>query len=121
MAVRAPLGEAAVQAPREDAGLAQDVQGLGCEHAERSATVGDHLAVAGDLGEATLQLLERDGDRPGEVARLVLLNGSDIDHDRILPPDPVEQLLSTDRLELVAPGEVITRDAGGLAPSGARP
>jgi hypothetical protein len=48
------------------------------EDAVGTPAVGDHRTVPGQLGQAALQLCQRDGQRPRKVAGLILLPGPDI-------------------------------------------
>src|SRR5215218_3031930 len=77
--------------------------------AERAAAVRHDLSVAGQLGEAVLELLERDRARAADVARLELLRRADVDEHDLAGPEPGDQLVAPDRLDVLA--EVVARGA----------
>src|SRR5205807_3156224 len=68
-----PLGPTLLKTPRVAAAGAQTAHGLVRERAQRAAAVRDDLAIGRQLGQPTLQLLERDRPRALDVTRLELL------------------------------------------------
>src|SRR5256885_13897672 len=77
-----PLGPAVLQAPRGSPGRLEAADGVVGVGAERAAAVGHDLAIGGQLGEALLELVDRDRAGPVDVAGLELLGGADVDeHD----------------------------------------
>src|SRR3954453_23412665 len=71
-----PLRPAFLQASRRAARRLQVADGVVGVGAERAAAVGHDLAVGRQLGEALLELLDRDRARAVDVAGLVLLGGA---------------------------------------------
>lgn len=65
--------------------------------AERSAAVGDDLAVGGQLGEPVLQLLDRDRQGALDAPGFVLLRGAHVDEHDVAVAQPREQLVGADR------------------------
>ena len=60
--------------------------------AERAAAVGDDLAVGRQLGEAPLELVERDRSRAFDVAGGELLGGAHVDEHDVAAAEAREQL-----------------------------
>src|SRR6266480_651342 len=91
-----PFGPALVKAPRGVAGLRQLAHRLVCECAERSAAVGDDLAIAGQLREVLVELLDGDRARALDVPGLVLLLRANVDQDCVAARQPFAELLPAD-------------------------
>ena len=79
-ASEAPFEHAVLEAPGCAAVCAEDVQGVVGHDAVGATAVGDDLAVAGQLGQPRLELVQRYGHGAGEVAGPVLLHGPDVEH-----------------------------------------
>jgi hypothetical protein len=88
---------------------------------DRAAAVRDDLAVGRQLGEAVLELVERDR-APFNVAGGVLLRWAHVDEHDLAAPEPRDQLVTSDGLDVLAevvPGRSLHfRPLGdrGLAP-----
>src|SRR5882724_8570658 len=74
-----PLGPAVFQASRRPARRAKAADGVVRVGAERAAAVGDDLTIGRQLGQALLELLDRDRARALDVPGLELLGGADVD------------------------------------------
>src|SRR5712692_5562126 len=68
----APLGKARGKSPNLEPLALQQLGGLIRVHAVRAAAIGDDLAVTRYLGQASLQVGDRNGARAGDVALAVL-------------------------------------------------
>src|SRR4051812_11219369 len=97
-----PLGPAVFQAPRRPARRAQAADGVVGVGAERAAAVGHDLMIGRQLGEALLELFDRDRSGTLDVAGLELLGGADVDEDDVAATQPLDQLVATDRIDVVA-------------------
>ena len=99
-----PLGPALLEPAGGQAGGLEAVNGLVSHHAERAATVGDDLAIAGELVEVPLQLGEWDGPGTLDVTGLELVGGADVDDDNVASLRVVEAVgaVETSRLDDVA-------------------
>src|SRR4051812_7622206 len=84
----APLGPAVFQAPRGSPRRLEAAYGVVGVGAERAAAVGDDLAIGRQLGEALLELLDRDRARAVDVAGLELLAGADVDEHHVATAQP---------------------------------
>ena len=97
-----PLGPAVPQtAGRASRGL-QAPDRLVCEGAEGAAAVRDDFTVGRQLGEAPLELAQRDGARSLDVSGRELLGRAHVDEHDIAAAEPLDQLLAADRLDLFA-------------------
>ena len=105
---KAPLGPAVLEAARAAAGRRQAANRLVRVDAVRAAAVGDHLGVVRDLGQARLELVERDRARALDVSGGELDPRADVDDDDLAGAKALGELGAPDRLDLVA--EVV---AGG--------
>ena len=114
-----PLGPAVLEAACCAAGRAQDADGLVGVGAERTAAVGDDLALLRQLGEPPFQLVMWDRARAVDVAGGELVRRAHVDQHGVAARETLAQLVAVDRLDLLA--EVVARgalDLGELAGGG---
>src|SRR3989440_2281252 len=104
-----PFGPALLEAPRRAPGRLQAADGLVRVGAERAAAVSHDLTAGWKLGEALLELIERDRARAVDVPGGELLLRTDVDQDHVAAAEPGDELIAADRLDVVA--EVVTRCA----------
>ena len=77
--------------------------------AERAAAVRHDLTVSRQLSQPLLKLIQRDRPRTVDVAGGELLLGTHVNQDHIAAAEPRDELLATDRLDVLA--EVVARGA----------
>src|SRR5437588_11465105 len=104
-----PFGPALLEAPRRAPGRLQAADSLVRVGAERAAAVSHDLTAGRKLGEALLELIERDRARAVDVPGGELLLRTDVDQDHVAAAEPGDELIAADRLDVVA--EVVTRGA----------
>src|SRR4051794_8048143 len=95
-----PLGPAFLQASRRAARRLQVADGVVGVGAERAAAVGHDLAVGRQLGEALLELLDRDRARALDVPGRELLGRTHVDEHDVALAQPGYQLLAADGLDV---------------------
>src|SRR3990172_5709184 len=95
----APVGDAVLEADGPESVLAEQTHRLHGQDAIRPAAVGDDLLVAGQLGEALLELGERHRESARDVTGAVLFTRPYVEHRALPPPHAVEEGLAVDGLQ----------------------
>src|SRR5207247_6304565 len=88
-----PFGEPVLEADRS---ISPSPEGSNCvigEDAVRAAAVRDDLTLLRYILQPSRQLPDRDGASSGDVPRRVLGGGANVQHDHVLPTQPLEQLV----------------------------
>lgn len=89
----------------------ENVDGAQRHHAVPVATICDDVLPARDLGEASLEVGERDGNGVRKVSRAVFVKRTNIDDRYVARADPLLQLGDRDNFEPVARAPIIGNDA----------
>ena len=105
---KTPLGPAVLEAAGAAAGRSQAANRLVRVDAVGAAAVGDHLRVVRNLGQTSLELVERHRSRALDMSGSELDPRADVDDHDLAAAKPLGELGAPDRLDLLA--EVV---AGG--------
>lgn len=70
--------------------------------AERAAAIGDDLGVGRQLGEASLELVDRNRTGAFDVTCAVLVFGPDVDEHDVAVREALEQFVAADRVDVLA-------------------
>src|SRR6266542_2035530 len=106
----APLGEPVDQSPGREPARPEHLQRLGGQHAVGPPAVRHDLGLPGKLGQPLGELSQRQGDRPRDVPRPVLLGWPHVHHNDLLAADALHELLAAHRLEPIPGLDVIPDD-----------
>src|SRR5215207_990834 len=104
-----PFRPALLEAARLPTCGLETADGVVCVGAEWPAAVGHDFAVGRQLGQAMLELIDRDRARARDVAGLELLGRAHVDEHDVALAQPRGQLVASDRADVVA--EVLARGA----------
>jgi len=97
--IQPPVGQPSGEQPGGEAPRPQEPYRVRSEHAVPAAAVGDDVGTAGEFGEAGGELVVRDVDRAGDVARGVFGRRAHVEHQDLLVPQPAEELVAGHRLQ----------------------
>jgi hypothetical protein len=106
-----PFGKSILKTTRPITPLTERRDGLERQDAPRAPAICYNLSIRRMLRQPPFQLRQRYIQRPGQMALLELVLGTDIDDCRRPGSQPIQQLYTGDRLELVTGAEV------GVVPS----
>jgi len=113
-AVGSPIGEAVLEARGLESVGAEPLDGLDREQAIGAATIGHDFLVGGDLAEAAFELFQRNRAGAGNVSRLVLFDGTHVEHYHLTALDAFEKRSSVDGLHRLSVFDVVAGNAFDL-------
>jgi hypothetical protein len=75
------------------------------------AAVGDDVGIGRELAQLARQIIDRHGQRSGDVPGVVFGRGADVEHDDVAAAQAPLELGARDRLQLFAIAEVVRGQA----------
>ena len=116
-----PFGKSIFKTTRPITPLTERRDGLERQDAPRAPAIRYNLSIRRKLRQPPFQLRQRYIQRPGQMALLELVRGTDIEDCRRPGSQAIQQLDAGDRLQPVTGAEVGCHDAGDFGAAGGQP